>query len=197
MDTSKLYIRGPFVGQLEKAPSQNTNKLKHFIFPLTDCRVSIQAGKYYHSSFIIDDIKWSYPFLYTDEILDDASENLYCYTHFEVAIMKIDKKGFIPDWLLPIDFNIYIKDSYIENWINGPGDFIDKSTVQHILDKLADIEDGKTYEKKMLSATKIQAAFRSWSLRKNVIWNLNTQLGNDFLKLEISRQLKKDSLTNI
>lgn len=50
----------------------------------------------------------------------------------------------------------------------------------------------KIYIKMNISAIKIQAAFRSWRIRKNVIWNLHTELGKRFLELKIANDIKND-----
>lgn len=197
----KLYKRGDFVLQLENVYPPLLNKKKNFIFPLIGCQMSIQAGVDMKSRFIIDGKTLSYPFYFdfsstevSNLLLNRNNDNklpLNCCTHFEVGLINSKKSNYLCSWYTPEDFHIEINDD--NDWEeNGPGNFIDKNTVQKIIDSLADLEDEKIHEKKILSAIQIQAAFRSWRVRKNVIWNLNTELGRGFLKLKIANDMKND-----
>ena len=198
------YKVGAFVPQMQYVWPGRLCTYKPFKFRFLNLRVSVQAGFHNRSTFRIDGKIMQYPFFFGDfGDFDDIYEMshrdglrehllLECCTHFEVAIMP-NSKDIDTNWIHPKAFGIksHSDDGYWEK--HGPGNFITKKTVNRILSKLHNLQEKERIKRFPHAAVIIQAAYRGWKLRKDVIENPHTPLGKKFLKFKVDRDIKDDA----
>ena len=217
-----LFKPGFFKDQLRYCylpDNKRIDKFQHFIFPFINKEISIQAGLNVPSAFKFDDQIKSYPFLDNEFLklrINPNYQNAFDREEAVIRMFSVEKAvSFavaILDYSLNIDTSWFFKggDSEVyhpkklgmtrkqydkKRWdSDGYGTYIRIGEIQRILNHLykQNIDAKNILEKK--SAILIQKNWRGWYTRFKTSWNVNTRLGEFYLKKKIGEQIKNDEI---